>query len=136
MSFTYRVDWRRGPSHMRRAFREVRVRLMEDIASEIRRNAPHPSVAASVSHSASQVVVAHEAAAIFEFGVAPGKGFPPVDRIAEWAVTVGKDRDEAFPIARAIQQRGLPEQPYIRPAIETAMDNVPGHMRVIWEGGR
>lgn len=121
---------------MRAALRELRIRALGDIADEVRRNAPHPSLAASVSQTAAQVVIAHPVAAIWEFGVEPGQGFPPVDRIGDWAIGVGKSRDEAFPIARAIQRRGLPEHPYIRPAIETAMDRVPGHMRDIWEGGR
>lgn len=136
MSFKFRIDWRRGPKEMQAALRKVRIRLLEEIAAGIRAHAPHPSIARSVTQSVSQVVIAHPAAAIFEFGVEPGQGFPPVSQIREWAISVGKDPDSAFPVARSIQREGLPARPYIIPAIETAIDDVPGWMREIWEGGR
>ncbi len=132
--FKFQIDWRRGPKELRVALKKLRSRALREIAKSVRANAPHPSIAQSVRVSASQVRIDHPAAAVFEFGAKPH--FPPLGPIREWAISVGKDPDSAFPVARAISRRGLPEQPYIRPAIESAMTRVPQWLREIWEGGR
>ena len=134
-TFRFRIDWRRGPREMTAALGEVRRRAIEEIAASIRADAPHPNIATRVSHSASQVTIAHSAAMFLEFGQSPGS-FPPVDRIRQWAISVGKDPDSAFPLARSIKAKGRAAQPYIFPAIRAAMAEVPKHMRDIWEGGR
>lgn len=135
-TFKFRIDWRRGPRELRAALREVRIKLLEEIAKQIVSNAPHPSIARSVKQTPAQVAITHPAAMIFEFGVAPGLGFPPIDKIRAWAISVGKDPDSAFPVARSIQKEGLEAQPYILPAIEASVKMVPGWMRDIWEGRR
>ncbi len=49
-----------------------------------------------------------------ELGTRPH--FPPLDAIREWCRVRGIDEKAAFPIARAISRRGLPERPWLRPA--------------------
>ncbi len=129
---------------MRGTLQKVRSRLLREIGKSVRRNAPHPSIASSVKVSAAQVRIDHRAAGIFEFGAKPH--FPPLGPIRAWMVSVGKDPSDAYAIARSIAGRGLggkrgsrggfEAQPYIRPAIATAMDKVPGWMRELWERGR
>ena len=143
-TFAFRIDWRRGPKELRAALGKVRRKLIRELAREIKSNAPHPSVAASVSHTKATVTIAHRAALIFEFGAAPH--FPPLGPIREWAISVGKDPKEAYAIARSIAGKGLggkrggrggfEAQPYIFPAIETVTKDVPRWMREIWEAGR
>jgi len=97
-----------------------------------------------VKVSPAQVRIDHQAAAVFEFGAKPH--FPPLGPIRAWAISVGKDPREAYAIARSIagqgkggrrgSRGGFEAQPYILPAIESAMDKVPGWMREIWEKGR
>lgn len=134
-TFRFTVNWRRGPRKFRVALGEARRRMVKEIADSIRADAPHPNVAASVSHSAAQVTVTHPAALFLEFGQSPGS-FPPVDRIRAWAVSVGKDPDSAYPLARSIKEQGRAPQPYIFPAIEKGKERVGKHMTDIWEGGR
>lgn len=56
-------------------------------------------------------------APFIEFGTAPH--FPPVDAIRAWCVRKGIDPGAAYPIARAIAERGTPERPFMRPAYES-----------------
>lgn len=49
-----------------------------------------------------------------EFGTRPH--FPPPDALESWARHHGFD--SAWPICRAIAERGLPEKPYLLPAFE------------------
>jgi len=50
-----------------------------------------------------------------EFGTRPH--FPPVSAIAAWCKRKGIPITAAFPIARAIARRGLPERPWLYPAL-------------------
>jgi bacteriophage HK97-gp10 putative tail-component len=59
-----------------------------------------------------------EHAPFIEFGTAPH--FPPVDAIRDWCIRKGLPASAAFPIARAISERGLPERPFLRPAFLAA----------------
>ena len=143
-TFKFRINWRRGSRELRAALREMRIKLLKEIAAQIVSNAPHPSIARSVKQTPAQVAVEHPAAVIFEFGAEPH--FPPLGPIREWMLSVGKDPKDAYVIARSIAGKGLggqrggrggfEAQPYIRPAIETSVKMVPGWMRDIWEGRR
>lgn len=60
-----------------------------------------------------------EYAPYVEFGTRPH--FPPLDAIREWCVVRGIPVSAAYPIARAIARRGLPERPFLYPAMLSAM---------------
>lgn len=51
-----------------------------------------------------------------EFGSRPH--FPPVAAIREWAKRKGIPEEAAFPIARAIAERGTPPSPFLFPSYE------------------
>lgn len=53
-------------------------------------------------------------APFIEFGTSPH--FPPIDKIRAWCVRKGIPVGAAFPIARAISERGTPERPWLYPA--------------------
>jgi hypothetical protein len=58
-------------------------------------------------------------APFIEFGTAPH--FPPVDKIRAWCGRKGIPESAAFPIARAISERGTPERPWLYPAYFASM---------------
>ena len=58
-------------------------------------------------------------AAYIEFGTAPH--FPPVSKIAAWCARKGIPVSAAFPIARAISERGTPERPWLYPAYQVGI---------------
>lgn len=55
-------------------------------------------------------------AAPMEFGTDPF--FPPPSELRGWARRVLGDEDAAYPVARAISESGIEEQPYLRPAFD------------------
>jgi hypothetical protein len=59
-------------------------------------------------------------APFIEFGTRPH--FPPVSAIAAWCRRKGIPESAAFPIARAIGERGTPERPWLRPAFIAVSD--------------
>jgi HK97 gp10 family phage protein len=56
-----------------------------------------------------------------EFGTSPH--FPPLEPIRAWCRSRGIDEKAAFPIARAISERGTPERPFLYPAFKVGMRN-------------
>jgi HK97 gp10 family phage protein len=61
-----------------------------------------------------------------EFGTRPH--WPPLDAIREWCRVKGIPESAAFPIARAIARRGLPERPFLYPAL---LEGMTKHARTI-----
>lgn len=61
-----------------------------------------------------------------EFGTKPH--WPPLSAIREWCRVKGIPERAAFPIARAIARRGLPERPFLYPA---ALDAMRDHVNTI-----
>lgn len=57
-----------------------------------------------------------DSAAPMEFGTDPF--FPPPSELRGWARRVLGDEDAAYPVARAISESGIEEQPYLRPAFD------------------
>lgn len=128
-SIVFKIDWRRGPKELRGALGEVRRQLMVDIGDEIRRRAPHPSIASSVVVQRSQVKIFHPAAWFWEKGINMSWQGPPAGLVA-WAKSRGKTLQEAFAVARA--GVNIPASPYIEPAIAGAVSNVSRRIREIW----
>lgn len=58
-------------------------------------------------------------APFIEFGTAPH--WPPLDKIRAWCGRKGIPESAAFPIARAISERGTPERPWLYPAFMAAI---------------
>jgi Bacteriophage HK97-gp10, putative tail-component len=56
-----------------------------------------------------------------EFGTRPH--FPPLEPIRRWCISRGLPASAAFPIARAISERGTPERPFLYPAFKVGMRN-------------
>jgi hypothetical protein len=85
----------------------------------------YESIEFSVSRLGNSVVVYSTAkhAPFIEFGTAPH--FPPLDKIRAWCGRKGIPESAAFPIARAISERGTPERPWLYPAYKAGMS---GHM--------
>jgi len=129
-----RINWRRGPRQLRIALDRARDEFLTTVESEARSAAPS-GVKNTIKRTAAQVRVDHPAAAYIEFGQEEGS-MPPLGPIAAWAVSVGKSAREAFPIARAIRDRGRPARPFFVPAIEKALNEVEREFVQIWEGGR
>lgn len=65
-----------------------------------------------------------EYAQVVEDGRRPGGKMPPIDVIAGWAARHNIPVEAAFPIARAIQRRGIRGRPYLRPALAFAEKDV------------
>jgi len=61
------------------------------------------------------VVAEAEYASFVEFGTRPH--FPPVDALKDWAAAKLGDEGLAFPVARAIGERGTRPQPFLGPAL-------------------
>lgn len=74
------------------------------------------SVKVSQSPKGLSVVVYSDSkhSPFIEFGTAPH--FPPLDKIRAWCARKGIPVTAAFPIARAISERGTPERPWLYPA--------------------
>ena len=76
-----------------------------------------------VTHSPGGLVFAVGSTAKYapyvEFGARPH--FPPLDAIREWCRVKGIPESAAYPIARAIARRGLPERPFLYPAFLEGM---------------
>lgn len=68
-----------------------------------------------------------------EMGTRPH--WPPLDAIREWCNVRGIPESAAFPIARAIAQRGLPERPFLYPAFYQGMRNHVNRVREFVGGG-
>lgn len=66
-------------------------------------------------------------APFIEFGTAPH--FPPIDKIRAWCARKGIPESAAFPIARAISERGTPERPWLYPAYVVGMRGHVGRVR-------
>jgi len=64
-----------------------------------------------------------------EFGTGPH--FPPPDALEDWARHHGFK--SAWPICRAIAERGLPERPYLNPAYEEEKDGFVQRIKKILE---
>ena len=79
------------------------------------------SIDYSVSTKGLSVVVFSNSkhAPFIEFGTAPH--FPPLDAIRAWCRRKGIPETAAFPIARAISERGTPERPWLYPAYKVGM---------------
>jgi Bacteriophage HK97-gp10, putative tail-component len=58
-------------------------------------------------------------APFIEFGTSPH--FPPLDKIRAWCARKGIPVSAAFPIARAISERGTPERPFLYPAYKVGI---------------
>jgi len=103
----------------------------EDIADQARRNVKeidafdtgelYSSIKVSASAKGRSVVVYSDSkhAPFIEFGTAPH--FPPLDAIRAWCARKGIPIAAAFPIARAISERGTPERPWLYPAYKVGM---------------
>jgi hypothetical protein len=68
-----------------------------------------------------------------EMGTRPH--FPPLDAIREWCRVRGIPESAAFPIARQIARRGLPERPFLFPAMYVGMRNHVNRVRNFVQGG-
>jgi Bacteriophage HK97-gp10, putative tail-component len=81
----------------------------------------YDSIEYSVSRLGHRVEVysTSKHAPFIEFGTAPH--FPPVAAIRAWCVRKGIPESAAFPIARAISERGTPERPWLYPAFKVGM---------------
>lgn len=64
-----------------------------------------------------------------ELGTAPNRRPPPLDKIRAWCGRKGLPESAAFPIARAIAERGTPERPFLYPAFWAVMMH--GHVQRI-----
>lgn len=89
----------------------------------------YESIEFSVSRLGNSVVVYSTAkhAPFIELGTAPH--FPPLDKIRAWCGRKGIPESAAFPIARAISERGTPERPWLYPAYKAGMREHIGRMR-------
>ena len=126
----WRIDWRRGPRELRQAIDKARLEALGSLEREVRKNAPTQGLKDAVKRTAAQVVVDHPAAAIVEFGARPH--FPPPGALIPWMLSVGKDPNDEYAVARAISQRGFQERPYFRPAIEAIVQEIPAQFGKIW----
>lgn len=90
----------------------------------------HDSITYSVSPRGLSVVVYSTAkqAPFIEFGTAPH--FPPLAAIRAWCARKGIPVGAAFPIARAISERGTPERPWLYPAYKVGMRGHVDRIRV------
>ncbi len=79
------------------------------------------SIDISVSPKGLSVTVysSSKHAPYIEFGTAPH--FPPLDAIRAWCARKGIPVSAAFPIARAISERGTPERPWLYPAYKVGI---------------
>lgn len=102
---------------------------MVDIGDEIRRRAPHPSIADTVIVQRSQVKIFHPAAWFWERGVSMSWRGPPAG-LVEWARAHGKNLREAFAVARA--GINIPASPYIEPSVAAGLARVSTRFREIW----
>src|SRR5262245_5044325 len=68
-----------------------------------------------------------------ELGTRPH--WPPLDAIREWCRVRGIPETAAFPIARAIARRGLPERPFLYPAFYQGMREHVNRVRAFVNGG-
>src|SRR5262245_3364065 len=68
-----------------------------------------------------------------EMGTRPH--FPPLDAIREWCRVRGIPESAAFPIARQIARRGLPERPFLFPAFYQGMRQHANRVRAAVQGG-
>ena len=134
----WKIDWRRGPREMRTAIDRARREALELLEVEVRRNAPTTGLRDAVKRTAAQVVVEHPGAAVVEFGAKPH--WPPPGALVPWMLSVGKDPEDEFKLARAIagksptgKKGGFEARPYFRPAIEVVQRSIPRNFRRIWE---
>jgi hypothetical protein len=112
--------------HLPLALAAANLETAEEIAVEARANVTHldafdtgalfESIQVHESPKGMQVVVFSDAkhAPFIEFGTAPH--FPPLAAIRAWCIRKGIPEGAAFPIARAISERGTPERPWLYPA--------------------
>jgi hypothetical protein len=79
------------------------------------------SIKYNISAKGLRVVVYSDAkhAPFIEFGTSPH--WPPIDKIRAWCGRKGIPESAAFPIARAISERGTPERPWLYPAYKAGM---------------
>lgn len=126
---------RRNVQRLRKNFPELLERANLDTAEEVRDLARDnvknldafdtgdlfDSIAIRVSPKGFSVTVGSTAkhAPFIELGTAPH--FPPLDKIRAWCRRKGLDERAAFPIARAISERGSPERPFLYPAYLVGM---------------
>ena len=134
----WKVDWRRGSREMRVAIDRARREALELLEAEVIRNAPTEGLKRAVKRTAAQVVVEHPGAAVVEFGAKPH--WPPPGALVPWMLSVGKDPEDEFKLARAIagksptgKKGGFVARPYFRPAIEVVKRSIPRNFRKIWE---
>jgi hypothetical protein len=66
-----------------------------------------------------------------EYGTGPH--FPPLEPIREWARRHGLPESAAYPIARAIAQRGTPAKPWLYPAFEQERSGFEKLIREAWQ---
>lgn len=81
------------------------------------------SIEVSISKRGLAIAVGSKAAyaPYVEFGTSPH--FPPLEPIRAWCRSRGIPEEAAFPIARAISERGTPERPFLYPAFRVGMRN-------------
>jgi hypothetical protein len=68
-----------------------------------------------------------------EFGMRPH--FPPLEPIRAWCRERGIDERAAFPIARAISERGTPERPFLYPAFLAGKRNHVARVKKLYSLG-
>ena len=141
MAGVYKIDLRgmdqitRNINNVRRLMPEALAEANEETADEIakfaRRNVRDIDAVATGDLSKSIEVTSSPGGLVFavgskmkyapyvEFGTRPH--FPPLDAIREWCRVRGIDEGAAYPIARAIAERGLPERPFLAPALFLGM---------------
>ena len=118
-------------SHFPEWVAEANVATADEIADEARRNVKeldafdtgglYGSIKVSESAKGRSVVVYSDSkhAPFIELGTAPH--FPPLAAIRAWCARKGIPESAAFPIARAISERGTPERPWLYPAYKVGM---------------
>ena len=136
--FTTRFRWGALKTAAGPQMKATRKAILEDLADEFRKRAPHPSLVAAVKVLDASVVVDHPAAWVFDKGAKPNT--PNVGALEAWADDIGKGRDAAHAIITTIQRRGLRAQPYVEAATEAAIKKINNTFGNVWakdfSGGR
>jgi hypothetical protein len=115
------------PSWLNFANEDTARRIRDDAKNNVKEidaydtHALYNSIKYNVSEKGLSVVVYSDAkhAPFIEFGTAPH--FPPIDKIKAWCKRKNIPESAAFPIARAISERGTPERPWLYPAYKAGM---------------
>lgn len=134
----------RSPRTMVRELDRSQARAAQELAREMRRNAPKGestltnSIKVDELGSLERFVGPHVQHARYqEEGTEGGGAMPPHSALYDWVRTVGlqprnpdwDQSDLAWAIAHRIQQEGVPAQPFVEPTVEAFRDRHEDLMR-------